>query len=100
MNTSTPKEYMVTLSTGSPDWRTSKWIVSAQSKSEALNYAMLLHDDPDRHLWDRWEIAMVTLSYRGANPSSDESRFTIADPTHITRLLRIYEHGKERLENC
>jgi hypothetical protein len=103
MNTSTPeetKEYMVTLSTGAPEWKSSKWIVGAAEKSEALNFAMLCHDDSDRPQEDRWPVSMVTLSYRGTNPSADESEYTIADSTRVDRLLRIYLHGKERLENC
>ena len=94
-----PKEYMVTLSTGAPDWRTSKWIVSAEEKSQALHYAMLMHDDPKRAAGDRWPIEMVTLSYRGANPSIDESEFVVANPEKLFRLFQIYKHGKERLEN-
>ena len=100
MNISNRKEYMVTLSTGAPDWKTSKWIVKAVEKSEALNFAMLCHDDPDRPIKDRWSVAMITLSYRGANPSANEKEFTVADPEKVDRLLRIYMHGKERLENC
>ncbi len=102
MNTSTPetKNYMVTLSTGAPLWKTSKWIVQATEKSEALNFAMLCHDDPDRAKKDRWPISMVTLSYQGTNPSAMEEEYTVANPAHVDRLLRIYLHGKERLENC
>jgi hypothetical protein len=94
------KEYMVTLSTGAPKWLTSKWIVEAEEKSQALHFAMLMHDDPERDLKDRWSIEMVTLSYRGANPSIDESQFAVSDPEKLFRLFQIYKHGKERLENC
>jgi hypothetical protein len=98
MNTS--KQYLVTFSTCSPKWLTSKWIITAEEKSEALNLAMLMHDDSSRPGKDRWPIPMVTISYRGANPDVDESEFTIVDPEYAARLLRIYEHGKEKLENC
>ena len=86
------KEYMVTLRAGD---KISKWIVSAVDKSTALNCALLLHDDT--HCW---EVSMVTLSYRGVNPSADETEYTVADPKHIARLNRIREHGFENLENC
>lgn len=94
------KQYLVTFSSGAPEWKTSKWIVTAEEKSEAINFAMLMHDEHSRPEQDRWPVAMLTLSYRGANPSVDESQFTVVDPTHVDRLLRIYLHGKERLENC
>jgi hypothetical protein len=94
------KQYLVTFSSGAPDWNTSKWIVTAEEKSEAINLAMLMHDDHSRPADKRWPVAMLTLSYRGANPSVDESQFTVVDPDYVDRLLRIYLHGKERLENC
>lgn len=94
------KKYMVTLSTGAPQWLTSKWVVEAEEKSQALNYALLLHDNPDRPQNSRWPVAMVTISYYGANPEICEADFAVADPEQIARLLRIYQHGKERLENC
>lgn len=89
------KDYMVTLSSGSPDWKTSKWIVQAEDKSTALNYAILLHDD--KH---HWPVAMLTMSYQGSNPEINESEYEVADPALIYRLDRIREHGLEKLENC
>ena len=83
---------MVTLRDGE---KISKWIVTAVDKSTALNYALLLHDD-----MYRWEVSMVTLSYRGVNPSANETEYTIADQKRIDRLNRIREHGFENLENC
>ena len=100
MNTSTPKQYLVTFSTGAPNWKTSKWKIIAEEKSEALNLAMLMHDDSSRPAIDRWPVPMVTISYPGSNPSIDESEFTIVDPIYVDRLLRIYLHSKEKLENC
>lgn len=89
------KRYLVTLSTGSPDWKTSKWNVAAESKSQALHYSLLLHDENVK-----WPVSMVTISYETANPELDLSLFTRGDPEEIYRLDRIYQHGKERLENC
>lgn len=89
------KSYLVTLSTGAPDWKTSKWNVDAESKSQALHYALLMHDDTVK-----WPVSMVTISYENANPELDLSLFTVGDPEYIYRLDRIYRHGKERLENC
>jgi hypothetical protein len=100
MNNSMPKQYLVTFSTGAPNWKTSKWKVFAGEKSEALNLAMLMHDDSTRPEVDRWPVSMVTISYRGSNPSADEDEFTSVDPLYVDRLLRIYLHGKEKLENC
>ena len=94
------KQYLVTFSSGAPLWKTSKWIVTAEEKSEAINLAMLMHDEHLRPESDRWPVAMLTLSYQGANPSVDESQFTVVDPEYVDRLLRIHLHGKERLENC
>lgn len=91
----TTKEYLVTLSSGAPSWKTSKWIVAAEDKSSALNYALLLHDDKYG-----WTVAMVTLSYRGANPQADESLYEYANPERIEVLNRIREHSKEKLEDC
>ena len=91
---------MVTFSTGAPEWKTSKWIITAEEKHQALNFAMLMHDSSDRPEEDRWPVSMVTLSYRGSNPDIDENDFTVADPAYVERLHRIYLHGKSRLENC
>ena len=94
------KDYLVTLSTGSPDWLTSKWRITAEEKSQALNFAMLMHDDPARDSKDRWPVAMVTISYPGSNPEIDESEYTIPEPKHLSALLSIYWHSKDKLENC
>lgn len=95
MNIEDGKDYLVTLSTGSPDWKTSKWRVHAGSKSQALHFALLLHDENHD-----WSVDMVTISYPASNPSIDLEKFVAGSPDLVSRLDRIYQHGKERLENC
>lgn len=94
------KDYLVTLSTGAPLWLTSKWRVTAEEKSQALNFALLMHDDPDRSQDDRWSVAMVTISYPGSNPEVDETEYTVPEPRRLASLLSIYRHSKDKLENC
>jgi len=89
------KEYLVTLSTGAPVWKTTKWSVMAETKSQALHFALLLHDDTVS-----WSVSMVTISYKHSNPSVNLDDFEEGCPDRIYRLDRIYLHGKERLENC
>jgi len=89
------KDYLVTLSTGAPDWKTSKWSVLAETKSQALHFALLLHDDTLK-----WSVSMVTISYKHSNPDISLNEFTEGTPERIYRLDRIYQHGKDRLENC
>lgn len=94
------REYLVTLATGAPKWLTSKWRITAEENSQALNFAMLMHDDPGRSADDRWPVAMITISYPGANPEIDESEYAVPDPKHLAALLSIYRHSKDKLENC
>jgi len=89
------KDYLVTLSSADPTWMTSKWKVHATSKTEALQFSMLMHDDSYK-----WPVVMVTISNAGANPEVDLEAFYVIDSEYVNRLLRIYEHFKEKLENC
>ena len=91
------KEYLVSLASGTPDWKTSKWVIKAETKSQALHFALLLHDDTEK-----WPVSMVTISYKDANPKTTPilDNFNVANPDRVYRLDRIYQHGKERLENC
>ena len=56
---------------------------------------MLMHDERFQ-----WPIVMVTISNKGVNPSANLDDFEVVEPKSVERLLRIYKHGKEKLENC
>ena len=90
-----PKDYLVTLSSAKPAWKSSKWQVHAESKTEALQFAMLMHDDRFK-----WPVVMVTISNKGVNPHANLDDFEVVEPKYVERLLRIYEHGKEKLYDC
>ena len=86
---------MVTLSSADPHWLTSKWLVEADTKAEALHFSTLMH--AEKYGWD---AVMVTICDKGANPTADLNEFTVVDPAYADRLQKIYLNFKERLRNC
>lgn len=92
--------YFITFSSGKPDWRNhSKWYITAESRSEALHKANLMHDDVHGY-----EANMITISKEGACDLVKDGFFCDLDSEEMQKRIlildRIWQQKFNRLENC
>lgn len=78
-------------------WTSSKWKVTAESRSQALHYSNLMHDNE----YD-WHVDMITISRLGFN-NINPSNFTDLDRgaarEEIEVLDRIWQKKFDKMEN-
>lgn len=98
--------YYITFNSGKPEWNNlSKWSITADSRSEALHKANLVHDE-----WFGYEVAMVTISKSDKHglPCGDVDEivhhFKDLDAEElreeIEELDRIWQQKFNKLEDC
>lgn len=91
-------QYLITFSSGKPFWNHSKWKVSAETRSQALHKANLMHDKNHS-----WETNMITISKIGST-DAEISDFTDLDTSENQRqveiLDRIWQQKFNILEDC
>ena len=90
--------YLITFSSGNPEWQHSKWRITTESRHEALHKANLMHDDALG-----WDINMVTLSKSGTTDAHDDDFWNLdakVMESHILFLERIWNQKFNKLENC
>ena len=91
-------KYLITFSSGLPEWKHSKWRITADSRSEALHKANLMHDDTYG-----FDVTMITMSKVGATEVSEYEfrNLDIEDNQKRIQILeRIWNNSKNKLENC
>jgi hypothetical protein len=92
--------YFITFSSGKPEWLShSKWFITAESRSDALHRASLMHD-----FVYNYEVNMVTVSKDGATDLKKSSQVGNLDTDHarkhLEQLDRIWQQKFNTLENC
>lgn len=94
-------KYYITFSSGKPKWISySKWSITAESRSEALHKANLMHDE-----FHGYDANMITISKDGASDLDEiVHHFLNLDSEEmqerILTLDRIWQQKYNKLENC
>ena len=89
--------YCITFSSGTPEWKTTKWIIASETRSDAMHKALLMHNNSNE-----FDVNMVTLSKKGTT-DIDLSGFIDLDlPEHretLRFLESIWRQKFNKLEN-